>query len=178
MRSPGLRVEVYLIELLVVIAIIAVLIALLLPAIQAAREAARRNSCTNKLKQIGLALHNSHDVWKGFPAVGTAGQTSGGTANTASAAAIAGWLVKILPFLDETALYNQISTASSRFVTGPSNTLALPGVRQGRGRQSRRPSMPELPRRSDSSLAAQRGSATTSPWRARTSVSRLAIPRV
>jgi prepilin-type N-terminal cleavage/methylation domain-containing protein len=48
-----------LIELLVVIAIIAVLIALLLPAVQAAREAARRAQCSNNLKQIGLALHNS-----------------------------------------------------------------------------------------------------------------------
>ena len=47
-----------LIELLVVIAIIAVLIALLLPAVQAAREAARRASCSNNMKQIGLALHN------------------------------------------------------------------------------------------------------------------------
>jgi prepilin-type N-terminal cleavage/methylation domain-containing protein len=96
-----------LIELLVVIAIIAILIALLLPAVQQAREAARRSQCKNNLKQIGLALHNYHEVGGSFPP-GVVNTNWTGTVSNGLA-----WSVLILPHLDQAPLYNTINTLSS-----------------------------------------------------------------
>lgn len=94
-----------LVELLVVIAIIGVLIALLLPAVQQAREAARRMSCSNNLKQLGLALHNYHDINKRFPINWYNGSGTGGNNMCV--------LIGILPFIEQTSLYDGINLANN-----------------------------------------------------------------
>ena len=98
-----------LIELLVVIAIIAILIALLLPAVQQAREAARRTECRNKMKQLGLALHNFHDVYGRFPPGAQDRVCPPSIANCTTQQDIRGtsWLVHILPYIDQAPLYNK-----------------------------------------------------------------------
>ena len=123
-----------LVELLVVIAIIGILVALLLPAVQAAREAARRMSCANNLKNIGVAILNHHDVkkhlpisigqwaeevnlahqWIGVPN-GKMDKDNGGPSYNGK-----GWLVDILPFLEEQARYDGI-------VKGLAQSLATEG---------------------------------------------------
>ncbi len=90
-----------LVELLVVIAIIGILVALLLPAVQSAREASRRASCTNKLKQLALAVHNYHDVNLKMP-------TSIGW-QTTTPPQHHGWIVGILPFIEREDLNSQFA---------------------------------------------------------------------
>jgi prepilin-type N-terminal cleavage/methylation domain-containing protein/prepilin-type processing-associated H-X9-DG protein len=95
-----------LIELLVVIAIIAVLIALLLPAVQSAREAARRAQCVNNLKQIGLAVHNYVSTYGVIPPTGMTTSANPPQVDTAASPQGASWKVRILPYTEQTSLYN------------------------------------------------------------------------
>jgi prepilin-type N-terminal cleavage/methylation domain-containing protein len=126
-----------LIELLVVIAIIAVLIALLLPAVQQAREAARRTQCRNNLKQLGLALHNYHDVFGRFmPGIVSRYDVNGATgaacpdllgpggANPGEAGCFA-WGTFLLPYVDQANVYNVLSPGNLFLEQVASTTAGL-----------------------------------------------------
>jgi len=106
-----------LVELLVVIAIIGVLVALLLPAVQAAREAARRSSCSNNLKQLGIALENYESTMGTFPPgrVGCDGASAYqcvGFNNKIGSIGLSGF-VALLPFIEQGPLHEQIDYTNS-----------------------------------------------------------------
>jgi prepilin-type N-terminal cleavage/methylation domain-containing protein len=124
-----------LIELLVVIAIIAVLVGLLLPAVQKVREAANRMSCQNNLKQLGIAAHAYHDVNGKFPPAiimpyaihDDPNSNSNGQEITLDITQPWGpnWAVLLLPYIEQTNLYNQANVAA---YPGPAIKSWMPGV--------------------------------------------------
>jgi len=100
---------------LVVIAVIGLIVALLLPAVQQAREAARRAQCSNNSKQIGLALHNYHDVYKAFPPLLV--HDSDFSTSTGLPRGWWSWLTRILPQIEHSALQQDLDLNSDAGVT-------------------------------------------------------------
>lgn len=111
-----------LVELLVVIAIIGVLVGLLLPAVQAAREAARRSTCTNNMKQLGIAVHTFHDAKKKLPS---------SVRPFASFTVRAGVFALLLPYMDRKDLWDQYDTSVTWSDTTASHNLAISSSRVG-----------------------------------------------
>lgn len=113
-----------LIELLVVIAIIGILVGLLLPAVQQAREAARRTQCKNQLRQLGLAMHNYHDVHKRLPPSMVFALDGSSESKWWS------WNVMLLPMIDQGVIYQRLNLhVDGLSPTGPSANLAIAKMR-------------------------------------------------
>jgi prepilin-type N-terminal cleavage/methylation domain-containing protein len=121
-RTLWTRAGFTLVELLVVIAIIGVLVALLLPAVQAARESARRMGCASNLRQIGLAMQNYHDVHGAFP-IGVSNDVPG-IGNGADGNWT--WPARILPFIEQSALYAQLNVGIGNAPLLTSNSPLVP----------------------------------------------------
>ncbi len=121
-QGNGERPAFTLIELLVVIAIIAILVALLLPAVQKVREAADRLTCQNNLRQLGIAVHAYHEERGHFPESYSRWKESNGPGPLDGS----GWILRTLPFLEQTNLYNQFVPYLGKSMSGGSG-IADPG---------------------------------------------------
>ena len=125
-RSLNPRRGFTLVELLVVIAIIGTLVGLLLPAVQAARESARRMSCSNNLKQIGIAMQNHVDVLQRFPIGNLADDNRATTPPTTSLTNGWAWGAYILPYIERAEVFTQLNP--NRVYPKPDNTNTLTDI--------------------------------------------------
>jgi len=112
-----------LVELLVVIAIIGILVGLLLPAVQAAREAARRMSCSNNLLQVALATHHFEFNMEHLPA--GVSQQEGPIRNEPNAGEHIGWMVRILPYIEQQAAYGKFDFSKSVYAEENAEVRAM-----------------------------------------------------
>jgi prepilin-type N-terminal cleavage/methylation domain-containing protein/prepilin-type processing-associated H-X9-DG protein len=126
-----------LVELLVVIAIIGVLVAVLLPAVQQSREAARRASCSNNLRQLGVAFHNFHDTQGQFPPAYESMPGAFGPPDPTTRDAGPGWAwgMLLLPYLEHQPLFELFDrrlpcwhAANAEFATTPVATFLCPSA--------------------------------------------------
>lgn len=142
-----------LVELLVVIAIIGVLVGLLLPAVQAAREAARRISCTNNMKNVALAVQNYHDTNNELPAGINYNsnfgreeyRTPSGTEQASPSKYVTnknlngkGWIVDVLPQLEQQSLYDALKPGFDGSGGNNNNFIAVASNGRGMGRRELR----------------------------------------
>jgi prepilin-type N-terminal cleavage/methylation domain-containing protein/prepilin-type processing-associated H-X9-DG protein len=121
-RSSYLRRAFTLVELLVVIAIIGILIGLLLPAVQASREAARRCACSNNLMQLGLALHHHEFTMEYLPSGVT---DSTGPIRNEPLGKHVGWIVEILPFMEQNNTYEHFDREAGVYAATNNNVRML-----------------------------------------------------
>ncbi|MCL2709842.1 MAG: DUF1559 domain-containing protein [Planctomycetaceae bacterium] len=135
-----------LVELLVVIAIIGMLIGLLLPAVQSAREAARRMQCSNKLKQLSLAIHNYHDSKEVIPAALGGPYDSASGPNSAYAQGLGRWsgFILMLPYIEQGSLYEKFMTTDVFYGNGGSEWAREFTAAQGGADNPRAAQLPAL----------------------------------